>query len=749
MQRFIHARCHIPAYIAGIVVLVATQSLLLADSPDEKLVEAAKIQFRESRNDPIRRSEAAKTLYPLVKIGMPRTEVLNLFGPPDRYVPRESQGRFINYTMGEQQIEFELDRLRDKVAAKREKGLGIDAPRGAAPAIAPAMAAYLTDYIAAPGTGHQTTLRAGFYPAKGDIVWGEPLVLTFSISNIGNADFEFQFGGDYRGFGRHNRIKIQITDADGMELPDPMSGRHDFGGIVTTELITPGGADFAKSIDLTQFRKIPGPGKYMVECAFDTRERHPENSSGIIIRSRFPFSILERTPERVAAVLDELQASMMEASESDLPGAFEAMARFGQSDAVSRLAAFAKAGANPRRIAALGALPLAPGDAALQVALQATSDPDATIRSAAYSAIGHMALPRGIDVLLEAFDRESSPVNESILLALGSTKSHRALSVLSNALQDLSPLRFTAIAALVRFGGEDAVKTLQQHVDSPDLAFRYQIVKGLVNDLNSPLDTAWLMPILMCRRHNSREWLDSLSMVRIRAGVSAVPVLLSCVDFDIPWSHRNFWVLHNVRYAQGAPDFDYQYDPNSTGSAEQHARNRETLKRLRPLAAPILEPTVWQTHVPLLQTDPPIDFTVRLTDPAEGQTMATVECGFFRETWDRNGGQTSFQPTDDYKVLYRVPDDIRSLLNSTDRIKGSDLSEQQLNDLRALAIPLPSPVVEEGLTLLYIWWQESPEGPIRQRARDELCDCVRAAVQKHHTNHVTFAAAVRKILDAR
>jgi len=169
---------------------------------------------------------------------------------------------------------------------------------------------------------------------------------------------------------------------------------------------------------------------------------------------------------------------------------------------------------------------------------------------------------------------------------------------------------------------------------------------------------------------------------------------------------------------------------------------------LRGLAGPIPESSAWPSEpVPRLKTDPPIDFTPTLsTLKGEGETRATVRCGFFKESWDRNGGSVSFSPTEPYRATYQVAKDVRAILKSPERAKESGLTEQQLQELRKLDIPPDYPVIKEGLTLLYIWWQESPNGPIRQRAKARLCDRVRAAVQKHHTDHTAFAAAARKIM---
>jgi hypothetical protein len=719
--------------------------------PAPEDIEYAKQLFRKSRDDVAARTEAAKVLYPLITPRITRSEVRNLLGSPDRF-PGRDDGRFLNYMVGpDKRIEIEFDRERRKVAYKFEIGLGIDPPKQPTPAIPEKLKAYLADYkFDAKEASDRTVLRAGFTPYKPQIVWREPMTVTMTAANIGNADFRFMFGGDYRGTGRHDRVKIVVTDADGNELPDPHANAPDFGGISSFELITPGGLKFTRTFDLTKFRTITEPGQYTVTCSFGFDESYAKDPRKPVIKSSFPFTILARTPQRVTAVLDELQAKTEAASDEQLPEAMAAIARFGQEDAVPRLDEYTKTGETAQRTAAFAALPLIPGEAALEVALAGLEDANREIRIAAASALGRMPQDRSILALLNALDREQGHVKGAFLVALGTSKSKRGLAVLTRILEEgPAEMRSAAVEALVQFGGAEAIATLRQHVDTPNLPFRYQVVNALASKLRSPLDPNWLLPVLMCRRHNNREWLDSLGIVRIWSGTKAVPVLLSCVDYDVPWSHRNFWILHHVKYAKDAPEFDYIYNPNSVGTPDEREKNRQTLKMLREFSGPISRPTVWPAEpVPALKTDPPIDFTATLTPPKDAETRATIKCGFFQESWDRNGGSTSFRPTEAYRPIYQVASDVRAILESPERAEKSGLTEQQLEELRQLELPPRYPVIKEGLSLLYMWWQESPDGPIRERARDYLVDRVRDGVQQYHIDNVSFAPAARKIMGA-
>ena len=223
---------------------------------------------------------------------------------------------------------------------------------------------YLKDYQA-PGT----RIRAGFVPDKPQLVWGEPLQVTFTVENLGPKDFDFMFGGDYRGTGRHDRFKITIRDAAGRVLLDPHANAPNFGGIMSQQNLT-AGKTFTNIIDLSRFRTIPGAGTYSIECnfAFDSWAG-AKGPSKPEVSSRFPLVLLERTPERVKQILDELVATAQLAQETDLGPALAQIVQFGQDEAVPRLVGLAEKGPVPRRAAAMAALGQISTDASLEAAM--------------------------------------------------------------------------------------------------------------------------------------------------------------------------------------------------------------------------------------------------------------------------------------------------------------------------------------------------------------------------------------------
>src|SRR5208282_3671266 len=97
------------------------------------------------------------------------------------------------------------------------------------------------------------------------------------------------------------------------------------------------GQFFTNVIDLTNFRVIDKPGTYTVSCSFAFDERRGKNEpTNLVVNSTFTLSILERTPERVAKVLDELVAKAQATHGQDLGETLALIASFGKDDAVPR-----------------------------------------------------------------------------------------------------------------------------------------------------------------------------------------------------------------------------------------------------------------------------------------------------------------------------------------------------------------------------------------------------------------------------
>lgn len=619
-----------------------------------------------------------------------------------------------------------------------------------------------------------TTVRCGFVPYKTQCVAGEPLHVSFLIKNVGTNDFEFRFGGDYRGLGRHDRFNIVVTDTNGNILPDPVNRKFFGGGFVQT-LKLKANDTFTNILDLTSFRVVDNPGIYVVDCGFDLFDLNPFNRTNLFAKSHFQIEILARTPERVAKVLDELADEAKADPSSDSSKFLNLAARFGTNSAVPYLARLAHEGPIELRTAAISSLSLIPSDASLDALREEfLKDSNPAIRIAAASSIGVLRQPRGVDTLLVAFLFDKPPVKEAILRALGTSQSERAFPVLTNALDSGSPeIKQAAIDALVSFGGTNSIQVLREHINTNFLSLRYQIVCALVEQLHQPVEPEWLMPIL-AGRQETREWIDSIRLLRMYAGEKAMPTLLSCVDFDVPWSGRNWWILEAVRILKESPKFEYEYDPNSDGTHEQWEKNHRTLMRLKPLAGPAPPRPVTPLYppVPYLKTDPQIDFTPQLKDLGNGEFE--IQSGFIDQTESRGGGEDlKREVSEPFREVYRTAALFRGLPKNPKRCADLNITAQQIDQLKDLlhqfAVKLSGPLSsEQKVGNLYnlllagpeysvsgqdwddclIAYKEAPPGPLKKQAKEDLLESHRIFSQNYHAGTVEFAEAAKKIFPA-
>ena len=633
---------------------------------------------------------------------------------------------------------------------------------------------YLKDYDV-----ETNKIRAGFIPYKAQLVWGEPLQVTFTVENIGTNDFAFLFGGGYY---NHVLFSIIVTDTNGKALIDPNANILHHGGSfgMGTVNLEPG-KSFTHAISLTDFCVIDNPGIYTVNCGVSFGRLVQDGAINPIVNSTFKLTIVERTPERVSKVLDELVAKTQATHGHDLDDTVALIAHFGKDDALPRLAPLAGNGPVELRAAAICALPLIPTDASLDVVLASLKDPDPTIRAAAASSLGAMQMPRGVDALLDALPREKSPVAEAIVLALGTSKSARAFPAITNAFDTGgTELQKASVNALVNFGGSNAVAILQQHINTNYLSVRYEIVLALAEKLRQPMQAEWLLPVLMSRDYHNHWWYESLRLLRMYCGSNAIPTMLSCLDFDVAWSDRNHWILYEVKICPNAPVFDNYiwetdlggspYWPN--GTPEMWTNNLRTLQKLKALAGPILvvKPSPRYPPVKYLKTDPPIDFTPIFQETGPG--FIEIKSGFLDLKMSRtSGGTRPYSVSDAFRSIYKESARLRSLPNASSnalanlnisqaqmkqftqlltnfatRLCGNEISDQRTsnlyNDLVHGSEYCPSDISWSAILRAY---DEAPAGEIKQQAKEDFMNSVQVFSQNYHAGTVEFVEAAKKI----
>lgn len=603
----------------------------------------------------------------------------------------------------------------------------------------------LRDYAA-----NGTRIRAGFVAEKPSLLLGEPVFFRFRVENLGPGEFEFDFGGDSRGKGRHDRYQILAIDSAGKELIDPRAQFGDFGGIGFRKVLKPGEA-FEDRIDVAAFRVFDKPGAFTLTCSFafdppNTRIDVPKP----IVQTTLPLTLLQPTPERVAKLIDELSAAALAAAPEELPDLLDVMASVGKQQAVPRLAELVAQGPGRLRAPALNALARIPGDASFQAFLDTLKSDDPSARVAAASAMGGSKDPRVAGALLAAYPKEALLARRAILESLGRVKSDRALPLLEEAISDRDrELATAAVEGLVANGGDAAIAVLARHAFSEDHYVRYKVVLALAEQLRQRAPVDALVPILLDHRR-PEQWYDCIRLVRMYGGEKAIPLLLGCVDYSVGWSGYNWWLLEAVRACTGAPEFEYIYDPNREGTPEEIDRNLGVLARLRPLAAALPASVAPKgpaiCAVPLLQSDPPIDFSVRIIS-SEGNAHRIV-CGFFDMRIHRTGATFGYHPSDAWQPAYALAARLGYLVEHPELDPELGLTPDQARRLRALDVPAAEYRPPPEWHQLYGFWREAPAGAVQDRAEAELRNAVQTAIQTYHVSVETFIDQSRRTLSS-
>jgi hypothetical protein len=262
------------------------------------------------------------------------------------------------------------------------------------------------------------------------------------------------------------------------------------------------------------------------------------------------------------------------------------LASFGRERAVPELTALAKAVDREQRGAALFALGNLP-TASRGSAAKALHEEDSEAWAAAKEAFGAMPIEREVGALLARLPGEKSATARcSLLVALGNTRSPRALAPLEEALRAPAPhLRRAAVRGLVLCGGARALQVLERCA-LEDLPMREAVVVGLVETHRRRPRVEWLLPVMRAgwgaaEHGNSPTW--AMEMLRTHLGKEAVPVLIAGAHFQgpSPSAPYNHDLMRQLTAIPGAPKVKWHHVPNGPPTAAQVEQNRRTLAELR------------------------------------------------------------------------------------------------------------------------------------------------------------------------
>jgi HEAT repeat protein len=461
------------------------------------------------------------------------------------------------------------------------------------------------------------SIEAGFVPAGSRLVDGEDLILTFVVRNRSEQPYVFSFGGDYRGVHRHNRFKIEVRDEQGKLLPDPGAELGDFGGIVYPRVIL-AGRTTTETLDLAKYRSIAGPGKYTIKASFELADEfgwsgRDGKRSSQRVESQFTLSILPRTDENVANVVNRLLQRCRQSSGVSLERTVATISKFGRSAAVPGLAELARRGPiavrraatrglgaidnasalevllslerdDQLRVVALRALGSFSDPRAVERAVEALGDENLDIRVAGIESLGNMKSDSATAALLQKFELTESPNEQCRLLAaLAARASKQAFATVATALtHPIGKVRRAAVDAIIHFDSDQATEELRKYVEDDDLDFREYVIRNLAEKLRQPIAAAWLAPVI--RSRNGKNSIgDAPRLLRLYCGEEAAPTLLSTLDFQNP-SIRNYYnmtIIQNQLACRTGLALPWNADLNRDGSPEELAENRDALDRIK------------------------------------------------------------------------------------------------------------------------------------------------------------------------
>ena len=130
---------------------------------------------------------------------------------------------------------------------------------------------------------------------------GEPIKVEFVVTNPGPAPLRIDFGGNYRGAGRHERFVVKAVDERGNQAEDTLIQVFQMGGIGGERELQEGD-QFRAVLNLPCYRRLDRPGTYTVSIAHDLGLKRDEPPA-----ASFTLNLVEPTPAQARAVVHRMK----------------------------------------------------------------------------------------------------------------------------------------------------------------------------------------------------------------------------------------------------------------------------------------------------------------------------------------------------------------------------------------------------------------------------------------------------------
>ena len=429
-------------------------------------------------------------------------------------------------------------------------------------------ATFLNDY-----GSNQVALTAGFIPDATRIVVGEPLFLTFVVSNRAAQPFQFSHV-------RTEIFHITATNAAGEPAKDLRNHMMDGNGFSTEVKVPPGQAHTQRLFN--DWVAFDQPGDYTVTCRCQFwRVSNRTDAQDQPIVTIFKLTVLPTEPDHLGEIIAAWGRSVE--TNGSLEEAVQALAAIHDPRTIPYLAASVAKSPNYMAVNALARYTNEAAADALTVALRAGEDYVAQTAGSALRKLGQTA--RAARALLPGLTNTEAVARCQTARAVSWTGSEIAFVPLCARLEDATnTVRYAAAEAIGQLGEARSFAVLTNCLSEADFALRIAAVKGL-RALGKPLRATWLTPIILAGGENIRTFYDAIDLLRIFGGDQAAPGLASCLHFDDPSVRHgyNMRLVLALEFSPNGPKYYYKWhhDPNRDGTEPELADNRQILSELK------------------------------------------------------------------------------------------------------------------------------------------------------------------------
>lgn len=432
------------------------------------------------------------------------------------------------------------------------------------------------------------SIEAGFAPDNSQIILGQHLFITFTVSNRSEKAFRFFVGGDNRGSVRHNNFRITAVSANGDTVKDPYSYQN-FGGMGNF-VVLEYGESYSERLFLGHWCAFEDTGTYTVTCNrvledFGEDQRKVEVS----ITDSFDLSITPYDAGRMRDVIAGWGDKIRDGNDVDISEASIALATIADEQVIPYLAMSLSSSRGDTRgkLAAIQRLARFQSKAAVDALLLALKSPDHGVRERGGEALKNIGkLDYALQRLLPDIKSQSDSVRALTARALGATRARGAFDALLEATHDSGPsVRYSAAEGLGALGYQEAIRPLKNYLEDSDFGMRIAAAKGL-HALGEPLDPDWLTPVIRGTKGvNDQKFHEAIRLIRLYGGERAAPALVSCLDFDdpSPGNSRNSFLITAIHYSPDGPKYDDEFyrNPGRDGTPEQIKENSRILGELK------------------------------------------------------------------------------------------------------------------------------------------------------------------------